>query len=328
MHCPQFTNVERGQCQIKSSLLHLMSASMLTIPIMDAFAKILTQTGIPGLHVASGRFFFQTIFTVTLVFLITRFSSKLSQSLDLSYRQNRTNFADILSGLFKVLNIARGWSLSIATTLFFTGLAVMPLPESTALLFVGPSILTVMSVIFLDEKFTKLKLIALVIGFICVLLITKPGVGRFGWASLYPLGAAFFFSLFFLLTRMGAAKGNPLVVQITSSIHGFVLLVAIIAAISLANPSFFIFETPTTIILWTLLPLIGLISAVTHIGMIIAFSFVKASVLAPLNYLEIVSATLLGFFLFDEILDTWSAIGVAIIILSGIWFAKNLFQSD
>ena len=83
------------------------------------------------------------------------------------------------------LHILRGSCLVIANLTFFSGLAVIPLAESTAIFFVAPLMITFISVIFLREDVGYRRWSALIIGLIGVLLIIKPGTIKFEWVSFY-----------------------------------------------------------------------------------------------------------------------------------------------
>ncbi len=302
----------------------LMSIGMLIIPVMDAVAKVLTQSGYPGLQVAGARFLTQIFFTLIIVFLTAGTTGHLARGLGLVSERPGSVMSKTFTSLFDWFNIVRGWTLGLATVLFFTGLSHMPLPESTAILFLGPILLSIMAVVVLGEKLTWFKVAGLVIGLVCVLAITKPGLGGYGLVSLYPVGAAFLFSVFFMVTRVGANKNDPMIVQFATSLHAFVLLAAILLVIVIASPGNLVLRFPDDAgTLWLFL-LLGLISTIAHVAIILAFSMEKASSIAHLSYLEMVSATVLGYFVFEELPDRLSVAASLVIILTGFALAKNI----
>ena len=84
--------------------------------------------------------------------------------------------------------ILRGLSLTLASILFISALKYMPLAESTAIAFVAPLVVTLMSVLLLKEKVELARWVAVCCGFVGVLIIIRPGSNVFSWAVLLPLG--------------------------------------------------------------------------------------------------------------------------------------------
>lgn len=292
----------------------LMAFGMLTIPVMDVVAKALTTNGMPGTQVALARFIGQGLFTLALLPLSILFLPTTLQNASYSKEQSTVEitFADLWIALTWT-NLARGFSLAGATACFFTGLATLPLPASAAILFLAPLLLTLLSGVFLNEPLTARKVGLCLAGFPCVLLIVRPGYDGLGWDALYPLVAAFLFAAYFLFTRLASGQGSPLAMHIVAAKSGAVVLAFwVYAETAILQNAEIVWPINTAE--WVALASLGLISTIAHVAIIVAFARAPASELAPLNYLEIVSATVLSFAVFGTLPDVWTVLGALLII--------------
>ena len=93
------------------------------------------------------------------------------------------------------LHLLRGLAVVFANMAFFTGLASLPLGEATAIFFVAPLFITLLSVVLLHEQVGPRRWLAVLVGLGGVVVMVRPGGETFQWAALFPLGAAFFLSL-------------------------------------------------------------------------------------------------------------------------------------
>lgn len=299
----------------------LMAFGMLTLPIMDVIAKTLAMTGMPGTQVAFARFIGQGLFTLALLALaVWIFPGFPGQNVSGGTQSIRAQMVRDLRAAWTAPNLARGVTLAGATACFFTGLATLPLPASVAILFLAPLILTLLGVVVLKEVVTLRRAVLCVAGFPCVLLIVRPGFDGLGWDALYPLAAAFLFAVYFLLTRMASGQGSPLSMHIVAAVSGtLALAVWLFAAVAVWNTPQVVW--PTRAPPWIALASLGVISTIAHMAIIVAFARAPASVLAPLSYLEIVSATVLSFLVFGTFPDGWTALGALLIM--GIGYAAT-----
>lgn len=295
----------------------LMAFGMLTIPIMDVIAKVLTVDGMPGSQVAFARFVGQGLFTLALLPIAIMVVPGIINE-EPSIQEKTTLgrcWADLRLAWTKT-NLARGVALAGATACFFTGLATLPLPASAAILFLAPLILTLLGGVVLKERLTFRRVALCVAGFPCVLLIVRPGFDGLGWDALYPLASAFLFAIYFLLTRMASGQGSPLSMHVVAAASGTGVLAFWLCAGNAVTDSAQI-TWPTQVSAWMALASLGVISTVAHMAIIVAFARAPASVLAPLNYLEIVSATALSFTVFGTLPDEWTVIGAILIMAIG-----------
>ncbi|MGB0865362.1 MAG: DMT family transporter [Granulosicoccaceae bacterium] len=289
--------MQTGNDNLKGVLI--MALGMLLIPGMDAIAKYVGPRVSVG-QIVWCRFFFQTLFmgSVALLFL----------------NKEQLRFSHPLQ------HLARATMISLATGLFFTALQYMPLAESIAIFFVEPLILTVLAGVFLKEKIGWRRILAVTIGFGGAMMIVQPEFAKAGWAAALPMGAALAFAIYLLLTKRLSGHTHPVAIQLfTGAGATLVMSVALAAGAALQlrplAPAW-----PASNDLYLLIGM-GLIASVGHLFVVMAFARTSAATLAPLQYLEIVSATLLGLYFFGDFPDLIAWTGVAVIIGSGIFVA-------
>jgi len=289
---------------LPSAGILLMCASVFIAPLIDIFSKLATAT-IPAGEITAARFLFQSLFV--LPFALGRgrlFSGTVRQS------------------LFHAL---RGLLIVIGMTAFAATLKVMPVADAIAIFFVEPAILTLMSGLFLKEHIGRDKVIACITGFLGSLLVIQPSFSQFGYVTLLPIVTAFTVALFLLLTRMLSAGEDPWSMQFQSSLWGLVIAGLLLAAghllaIPIYDP---VVPQPMAILF---LAGVGLSATVSGMLSIYAYRAIPASVLAPLQYLEIVSACIFAYWVFGDFPDLLKWLGIAIIIGSGlfiIWRQDN-----
>ena len=279
----------------------LMICAMLVLPVMDVFAKILsTQYGVTPVQITFGRFMLQAfVWGAGLAFLF-----------------GKSGFASVRwKG-----NLIRGVLTGAAVLLFFTALQFMPLADAIAVFLTEPFILTILSVIFLKEKVGWRRGAALITGFIGAMFIIQPSYEVFGAVAFLPLGAACFFALYLLLTRMLAGDDDPIKMQFGAAIGACGFLLAVMGGGTLAGIEVFSSpDIPPFGIRWTYIFLIGLLASFGHLAIAWAFKWAKASVLAPFQYLEIVTGVSLGYWVFGDFPDGWKWFGMALIVGAGIY---------
>jgi len=293
---PILSKFEANTQSIAWGILFMVSGTMI-VPIMDAIAKLLGDSLSP-LQITWGRFFFQAIIMSTAIMLLYGPTMLIP-------KRPKVHFL-------------RGLLLAIATTFFFFSLIYLPLADAIAIFFVQPMVLTILSALFLGESIGWHRRIAVVTGFLGALLIIKPGSTSFTLAALLPIGAAFFFSGYLVVTRKVANVDHPLTMQFASGAAATLFLSVALIPGTLANSTAWGWQFPTTIE-WSYLVGIGLIAAFGHLLVVIAVNRAPTSVLAPFGYVEIIAATLLGWYIFSEWPDVWSWIGIAVIVFSGLY---------
>jgi drug/metabolite transporter (DMT)-like permease len=215
--------------------------------------------------------------------------------------------------------IMRGLLLAIASVLFVSALKYLPLAESTAIAYLAPLLVTVMSVLFLKEKIEPARWIAVLCGFIGVLTIIRPGSSVFTWAVFLPMGNALAFAAYQILTRRLAGLESPYTSIFYSGLIGTLLLSAILP---------YSWVAPHNALHTALLVILGMLGGLGHLILIKAFEHAPASRLAPFSYSQLIWVTALGYVAFGDFPDNWSLAGIAILVASGIYTATHQRKTD
>ena len=293
------SNFNNANTQIARAMM-IMVAAMLFAPVMDAIAKSLaTQSDVSPATVTFGRFVVQTLF--------------LSVFVAMAWSKGAMKY------VFSWVNILRGMIMGLAAMLFFTAIKYMPLADAIAVFFVEPLIVMLMSSVFLGEKVGWRRVTAAVIGFGGAIIVIRPSYELFGAVSLLPLCTAFLFSIYLILTRISGSNQEPLVMQFYAGIGGVLLCGAVLTVGTPLGSEDFGLSLPTTSQAWSLLLGIGLFAVASHLLIVIAFTMAPASILAPFQYVEIVSATILGYVIFNDFPASIQWLGIMIIIGSGVY---------
>lgn len=285
-----------GRSETETGML-LMALAMLTLPCIDAIAKH-TGERLPSAEIALARFVVQSLILLPLL--------------------RRGDLRTALSAW--PAHAARGALIAGATILFFTALKFLPMADAIAIFFVEPLLLTLLSALFLSEGIGWRRLSAVAAGFAGALLIIRPTLEDVGWPALLPLGAALCFALYLVLTRSLSQTAGPVTMQFTAGLSGAVTVGAALAfgAATGFMPTMFGPVAPTAVeLVW--LAALGCIATAGHILVVHAFRRAGAGILAPFQYLEIISATALGFLIFGDFPDSVTWIGIAVIVGSGLY---------
>jgi drug/metabolite transporter (DMT)-like permease len=208
--------------------------------------------------------------------------------------------------------LLRSAFLLTATFCFFGGLRYLPLAEASSITFLAPVFVVMLSGPLLGEAPTRVRWLAAITGFIGILILVRPGSAVFHPAALLLLVAALCNALFLITTRK-LIDENAYTTLFYSALVGTV-------GLSLALPWELGEGAPGWRELLQFL-LLGLLAGLGHWLIIGAYGLAPASLLTPLIYLQIVWATTYGYLLFDQLPDRWSAVGMAIVVSSGLWLA-------
>jgi drug/metabolite transporter (DMT)-like permease len=226
------------------------------------------------------------------------------------------------------LEFTRGVFLFLSYTTFMMGLAALPLAEVESIRFSGPIMITILSVFILGEKVEINRWLALVVGFLGVLLIVRPGSASFNLGSVFILVSVLFYALTVMSTRKLQVTDSSATMAYYSSLV-YLAAALILVPITLvigetpdAHPSIaFLFRDWSTPTLrdGTIMCALGLVWAGWTYFMARAYSLAQASVAAPFEYLSLPLNVMWGFAIWREVptLMTWA--GAALTLLSGMF---------
>ncbi|WP_374655899.1 DMT family transporter [Dongia sp.] len=214
-------------------------------------------------------------------------------------------------------HVWRGAAGVSAMFCYFLSYRLLPLSDAIALGLSGPIFLTILSVPLLGEKVGWRRWSAVTVGFIGVLIMTRPGSGIFDVAALVPLLASVFYALAMISIRRLAATEPP-----TTIVFHFTLFATVAALFTLplgALDAGLAWRWPQSLDeLWPLI-LIGIMGGAAQIALTTAFRRASVSVVAPFDYMALVYGFLIGFIVFSERPDRYLIVGGAVVVASGIY---------
>jgi drug/metabolite transporter (DMT)-like permease len=226
-------------------------------------------------------------------------------------------------GIRNVLRSERPWLqgtrallLIVESGVFVLAFKYLPLADAHAIAAASPLFVMALSVPLLGEYVGPRRWLAVIAGFIGVLLIVRPGFAEFKPAFLFPLVGAALWGLYQILVRLCARTDSSETTLLWTASIGFI-------ATTMAAPFSW---TPPTARDWAMMIVLSLLGSVAHFALIKAFERVEASALQPFLYTLLVWAAVLGYGVFGDIPDRWVMIGAAVIIASGTyaWYRERI----
>lgn len=264
-------------------------------PLGDATAKILGT--LPLAEIMLGRYGVQALLLVPLVGV---------------------------SGLLALPR--RVWALTVLRTVLHVGsfttfvaaLRYLPMADAVAILFVLPFVLLLLGRFLLGEEVGPHRLAACAVGFVGTLMVVQPSFAEVGAPALLPILTAISFAFFMLVTRRVARDADPVVLQAAS---GIVATVCLVPLLVLGGVLGWAEIAPVSLTLRQvlLLALLGIFGTGAHLVMTSALRFAPSTTLAPIQYLEIPCATMIGFLVFGDLPDGLATLGIAVTIGAGLY---------
>ena len=211
------------------------------------------------------------------------------------------------------LQIVRGLCLVCSSLLFVLGIRDVGLAEATTIGFIGPILVTCLSIPLLGEKVDARRWCALAAGMLGVLVVLRPGTGTFHPEGLYRVASALFWSVGVILTRRMTATERAETTMFWSAITGLAVLTAVIP---------FHFVRPTAMQLGLSVAQ-GVLSSMGQWMVILSLRFTPVSILAPYSYMSLLWMSIAGFLAFAVLPDGWTLAGAGIIVASGLYSANR-----
>jgi drug/metabolite transporter (DMT)-like permease len=268
----------------------LMILAMLIIPVMDGIAKDLSAR-YSITQITWARYFIHFSFMFPLVLMQFSLSSLLPKN--------------------PGLQLLRSSLLMCSTFLYFWAISLIPLVDAIALIFIYPIIVTALSALILKEPVGIRRWLAVTAGLFGACIVVRPGVLEISLGTFLALGAGSSYGCYLIATRKLANSAPPLVTLTFTALVGTLVF-------SVLVPSYWQIPTYTDLMLMLAL---GLLAALGHYLIIKSFEYAQASVLAPYGYSEIITASLIGYFAYGDFPDSYTWLGISIIIASGIFIS-------
>ena len=191
----------------------------------------------------------------------------------------------------------------------------MPVAETTAIVFLGPMLVVLLAGSVLGERISMHGLIAAIVGFAGVLLIAHPGSGLDATGTLFAFCAVGALVIYQLLSRVLISTEQTIAMLFYTALIGAVAY-GIYLPWSWHGPT----PSPWEILLFLSM---GVTGGLGHFLYTAAYRHASASLLAPMNYLQLIWAGLLGWLVFSHVPDVLSNIGMFVITLAGAFIAYN-----
>ena len=276
---------------IKGMMLALFGFSLFSIG--DVFMKFMADSGFTAI---------QTAFWISLMAMIGYLS-----------------LAPEIGGLkqtFKTkklkLHIFRGFLSVCIFFMVINGFQKLGLAMTYTLLFVGPFLATILSAVILKDKVGKHRWISIVLGFIGVLIVLRPGSAPIEWAALGMLFAAFCFACGSIIIRK-IGNEEPI---IAFAFYNTLISIVVFGILNIMNDGFGRMPTMSELTYFIAVVFfhIGGTFAVTR-----AFSESETALVAPFHYVQLLWGILFGYIFFETTIDLWTGIGAGIIVSGGIY---------
>lgn len=275
-----------GGSMVTGIVLTVIAA--LCLANMDAMGKQLTAA-LPVLMVVWGRYMSQTLLSAGI------FISLRGPGVVLTRRP--------------LLHILRGTSIFGATLLMYHALAYIPLAEATAIVFVTPIMVNIMSIYVFKETMDWNQFLGTFCGFLRVLVILMPGLKVFSLHFLLPLAAALLTAFYLMLSKLVAVDDERWAGQIHATSVG-----ALVLSISVMP----IWQRPEPVDL-VIMGVMGAAGLVGHFSILKALEYAPASRISPYLYAQVPFAMAISYFWFGDPLNVNTFVGAVVLIGSGMY---------
>ena len=234
----------------------------------------------------------------------------------------------VFKSQYPILTLCRVILFFFGFSSFYISLTVLPLGTATALFFVTPFLITIFAHFFLKEKIGPRRWAAIAVGFIGVYITLNPDFSNFNYLSLLPILCAFCYSLSMIIIKMTSDKDSVYTQTFTfyigaiifSIIFYFVIGDGKFNTIEHSAAQFILREWFVDIensILFMVAT--GVTATVAFLLLFTAYSIASPAVVSPFEYSILLWSPLIGWIYFNEVPTLSTAIGILIIVSSGIY---------
>lgn len=266
----------------------LMLLAMFAFAAMDGVSKALAQhLSIP--QILWVRYIFYTAFVAVML--------------------RRPGLGPTLRSRQPWLQLGRALLIIVENGMFVLAFTMMPLADMHAIAAASPLIVVALSAPLLGERVGVRRWLAVLTGFVGVLVIVRPGFQALDWRIVVAVTATLLWALYQILVRMCARTDSSDTTWAWTAVVG-------LAATSTVGP--FVWTWPDALG-WTLLLAIAALGTLSHLALIKALGYAEAGALQPYSYTLLVWAAVIGFVMFSDMPDAWTIAGASIIIASGLY---------
>ena len=204
---------------------------------------------------------------------------------------------------------------------FIFAFRYLPLADATAVGFAGPLFVVILAALILKESVDWQRWIAILVGFIGVMIIVRPGSGVLSVGALWGLGGAFCFGFIALSLRLLGRTDHPVSITLYYTLFSMMLMLPVIAYLGLS---------PLTLASFSLMMAQGLACGGGQILMTQALKLAPASVVTPFSYVMLLYTAVIGYLWFGDIPDEYVFAGSALLIGAGmyIWYRERQLSLD
>ncbi|MGD9502384.1 MAG: DMT family transporter [Methyloceanibacter sp.] len=269
----------------------LMALASLCFAALDATGKyLIVKQGVPVIEVSWLRFVGHVVFSAVVLWPFA--------------------LAPSLRSAKPIMQILRSGLMVVTTGFNFLALRYLQLDQTITIFFLTPLLVAGLAGPLLGEWIGWHRMLAIVAGFLGVLLVMHPGIGSVHWAMLIALVATCGYALYNIATRYLAGFDPAAVTQTYTPLVG---------AAVLAAPALAAWQSPADGFQLLLLASLGFWGGLGHWFLILAHRSAPAAVLAPFIYLGLIWMSTLGLVVFGEVPTLWTLSGAAIVIVSGLY---------
>lgn len=214
------------------------------------------------------------------------------------------------------LHACRGISGFMGFIMFCYAITVLPFTEVTALSFTVPLFSTLAAMFFLKEHIGWHRWVALIVGFCGVLVILRPGFADISFAAMIVIGATVCWSMSNVFIKKLTKTESPIVIVF------YMTTIMVPLSLIIAIP----YYTHPTLDDMILLAGVGVLSVAAQFLLSHSYSQTNISILQPFDFFRLVFVSIISYYMYNDVLDSWHLLGAIIISVSSIYITRREFM--
>ncbi len=208
------------------------------------------------------------------------------------------------------VQLVRSLMLFLSNLCFFFALTFIPVAKAASISMTSPLIVALLAWPMLGERTTPARVAALVVGFVGVLIVIRPGTAVFHWASLLVVANSTFYAVYQILTRRISTQDSAATSAIYSSLVGAFGMLLVMP---------FVWKTPVTGLDLALFCSMGVLGATGHYCVARALAYAPANIVTPFQYFQLFGSVAVGWVVFGDLPDALTWLGAAVIMCAGLY---------